>query len=171
MLLLKLHGSINWRIKLGASDPYQVDSILHFENWYPTENDVMPKIDRAAVENHLDPKSFIVLPVLQKSDLVQQPVFRRIWAEAYNRLERADRVIFIGYSMPRTDIATGFLFGEALRKKHDIKVVNYVKRASPEYEKHRNALISAYQSVIPTLKEDQFDFDGALPWIKQNLNN
>jgi hypothetical protein len=171
MLLLKLHGSINWRIKLGASDPYQVDSILHFENWYPTENDVMPKIDRAAVENHLDPKSFIVLPVLQKSDLVQQPVFRRIWAEAYNRLERADRVISIGYSMPRTDIATGFLFGEALRKKHDIKVVNYVKRASPEYEKHRNALISAYQSVIPTLKEDQFDFDGALPWIKQNLNN
>jgi hypothetical protein len=172
MILLKLHGSINWRIKLGASDPYQVDSILHFGNWYPPIYTSMKQIDRAAVEKHLDPKCLIVLPVLLKSDLVQQPVLRRIWTEAYNRLIGADRVIFIGYSMPRTDIATGFLFGEALRKKHDITVVNYIKTALPECEERdRNSLISAYQSVIPALKEDQFNFKGALPWINQNLKN
>lgn len=172
MLLLKLHGSINWRIKLGASDPYQLDSILHYEKWIPQFDKAVAPImydDPASIEKHLKPECLLVLPVLNKTDIVQQPIFRRIWAEAFDRLNKADRVVFIGYSMPRTDIATGFLLREALRDKEDITVVNYVDPSSHESERHRHELVSAYQSVLPTLTEDNFDFGGAIPWIVANL--
>jgi hypothetical protein len=33
MLLLKLHGSVNWRPKRGAATPYGIDSIVHHETW------------------------------------------------------------------------------------------------------------------------------------------
>lgn len=172
MLLLKLHGSINWRIKLGASDPYQLDSILHYEKWIPQlfdkDNRVMYD-DPVKIENHLKPERLLVLPVLQKTDIVEQPIFQRIWAEAFNRLNNADRIVFIGYSMPKTDIATGFLLSEALREKQDLTVVNCVDPSSTKSEQHRNALFSAYQSVIPTLTVDNFYFDGAIPWITANL--
>ncbi len=169
MLLLKLHGSINWRIKLGASDPYQLDSILHHETWsqQPVSKDVAPIMydDPAEIEKHIKPERLLVLPVLQKTDIVQQPIFRRIWAEAFERLGKAERIIFIGYSMPRTDIATGFLLREALRDKKDITIVNKVDPSS--HESH--ALISAYQSVIPDITKDNFYFGGAIPWITANL--
>lgn len=169
MLLLKLHGSINWRIKLGASDPYQLDSILHHETWsqQPVSKDVAPIMydDPAEIEKHLKPERLLVLPVLQKTDIVQQPIFRRIWAEAFERLGKAERIIFIGYSMPRTDIATGFLLRQALRDKKDITIVNKVDPSS--HESH--ALISAYQSVIPDITKDNFYFGGAIPWITANL--
>jgi hypothetical protein len=169
MLLLKLHGSINWRIKLGASDPYQLDSILHYEKWIPlfANKDVAPLMydDPAEIERHLKPERLLVLPVLHKTDIVQQPIFRRIWAEAFDRLNKAERIIFIGYSMPRTDIATGFLLREALRDKKDITVVNKVDPSS--HESH--ALVSAYQSVIPALTKDNFYFGDAISWIPDNL--
>jgi hypothetical protein len=173
MLLLKLHGSINWRIKLGASDPYQLDSILHYEKWIPQfgrENYAMYD-DPAKVENHLKPERLLVLPVLHKTDIVRQPIFRRIWAESFDRLNKADGIVFIGYSMPRTDIATGFLLREALRDKEEITVVNYVDPSAPESERDHNALVSAYRSVIPRLKGDNFKFEGAISWITANLQN
>lgn len=172
MLLLKLHGSINWRIKLGAPDPYQLDSVLHYEKWIPplaADKTIAPIMydDPAMIEKHLKPERLLVLPVLQKTEIVQQPIFRRIWSEAFDRLTEAKRVIFIGYSMPRTDIATGFLLREALRDKKDITVVNKVDPSS--YESH--ALVSAYQSVIPTLTKDNFYFGNAVSWIPDNLPN
>ena len=173
MLLIKLHGSINWRIKLGASTPYQLDSIVHFEKWIPplaTKDDAPTEYDDPAqIEKHLNPERLLVLPVLQKTDIVQQPIFRRIWSEAFDRLSKADRVIFIGYSMPLTDIATGFLLREALNSNQTITVVDLVDPSLTESERLRHSLVSAYQAVIPTLTEDNFYFGGAIKWIAANL--
>jgi hypothetical protein len=113
-LLLKLHGSINWRVKRGAARPYQLDTILHDSSWCASTSVSSPDPER--VERHLDPLRLLVLPVLIKSDLTNEPCFRLLWSEAYRRLQEAVRVIFIGYSMPRTDIAAACLFGEALQR-------------------------------------------------------
>lgn len=168
MLLLKLHGSINWRIKLGASNPYQLDSILHYEKWIPAlEGEAIHSSwhdNPVKIENHLKPERLLVL---QKADIVQQPIFRRIWSAAFDRLRQADRVIFIGYSMPLTDIATGFLLREALQEKKVIEVVSMVDPSSPQ----SHALVSSYQSVIPTLKRGDFFFGDAISWIPSNLTS
>jgi hypothetical protein len=161
-LLLKLHGSINWRTKRGAIDPYQLDTVLHYDKW-----SIHPSLaaDADIVERHIESKRFIVLPVLMKSDLTDQPTFRLLWDEAYKKLESATHVIFIGYSMPLTDIPAGFLFGEAIRPSTKIDVVNLSKKKE---QKEIQKLISNYQSVMPQLTAEMFDFDGAVPWLKQN---
>jgi len=161
MLLLKLHGSINWRVKRGAIAPYQLDTVHHYDKW-SVHNSLAADAD--IVKRHIESKRFIVLPVLMKSDLTDQPTFRLLWDEAYKKLESATHVIFIGYSMPLTDIPAGFLFGEAIRKSTKIDVVNLSKRKEP---KEIQKLISNYQSVMPRLTKKLFDFDGARPWLKK----
>ncbi|MGB2694852.1 MAG: hypothetical protein WBD55_06640, partial [Dehalococcoidia bacterium] len=51
MLLLKLHGSINWRPKLGYRQPYGVDAIVHEEEWLPLEDE---SSERLVISQHLD---------------------------------------------------------------------------------------------------------------------
>jgi hypothetical protein len=164
-LLLKLHGSINWRIKRGAAHPFQLDTILHGSPWSTPSPDIVLGPAPEVVERHLEGIRFLVLPVLMKSDLTNQPCFRLLWSEAYNKLQRATRVVFIGYSMPRTDIAAACLFGEALQNSNHIEVVSY---AEEEQRAARELLITAYQTALPQLTKTQFHFEGAIHWLKQN---
>ncbi len=56
--LLKLHGSHNWRVKLGSSPPYSLDTYVHHEDWYRLESDM--SINLEAIEDHLEPSTFRV---------------------------------------------------------------------------------------------------------------
>jgi hypothetical protein len=71
-------------------------------------------------------------------------------------------VIFIGYSLPVTDIAAGVLFRETLARRPDVCVVN-----CGDDELCRAALRQSYQSVLPWLRDDQFDFRGAIQWSRE----
>jgi hypothetical protein len=127
---------------------------------------MLPQYNRDAINDHMEPVSFIELPILMKKALTKEPIFRRVWSEAFKRLSVAEEVVFIGYSMPRTDIATGFLLSEALRAQRNITVVNMAK---PDAKDDRYAIKSAYRTVFPRLSDEQFYFEGGLKWIKDNL--
>ena len=154
--LLKLHGSINWRAKLGYPSPFAIESIAHHHEWsgdfrYPQ------------VAGHLEPEPVMVPPVLSKSSLVEQPVLRLVWSHAFASLETAHEVTFIGYSFPTTDMAARTLFSEALKDlpREDITVVN-LSREESEAEVTRRR----YRSVLGDIPDGQFHFDGALEWIR-----
>jgi hypothetical protein len=169
MLLLKLHGSVNWRILLGHSGPFAVDAVRHHEEWF--QHHVSSKIPLDHVEPFLEDEPFLVPPVLTKTDLVEQPILRLVWTLAVKALARARRVVFIGYSLPITDIAAGFLFREALQHldpSKDITVVNFAESDAGRQSKEKG-LIAAYQSVFPSIKPDRFDFSGAETWVRENL--
>jgi hypothetical protein len=127
-LLLKLHGSVNWRPRRGHRVPYSVDAIHHHETWFRVEADDhdMAVASPEAIALHLEPEPLIVPPVLVKPELVEQPVLRVIWHNAYQALLRAHHVVFIGYSFPTTDIAVRTLFDEGLHDfpQADIRIVN-----------------------------------------------
>ncbi len=80
---------------------------------------------------------------------------------AFQRLARAEHVIFIGYSFPITDIAASFLFREALGHltPSQIQIVNFATS-----DEGKRAVVSAYREVFPELPDEQFDFRGALEW-------
>lgn len=162
-LLLKLHGSINWRVKRGAARPFQLDTVMHGSSWCMPPNIVTH--DAEVVERHLEQIRFVVLPVLMKSELIREPCFRLLWSEAYKRMRKATRVVFIGYSMPRTDIAASCLFGEALEGFHEIDVVSL---AGKDQRSQEELLISSYQAALPQLRSSNFHFEGALHWLKEN---
>ena len=159
--LLKLHGSINWRPKLGYASPVAIDSITHHHEWagiglrYPQ------------VSGHLEPEPVLVPPVLSKSSLVEQPVLRLVWSQAFASLETAHEVTFIGYSFPTTDMAARTLFSEALKDlpRKDINVVNLSREDSEaDFTRER------YRSVLGNIPDEQFHLDGALDWMR-NLSS
>ena len=156
-LLLKLHGSINWRPKLGYSSPVAIDSITHHHEW-SDGGYVGPQ-----VRGHLEPEPVMVPPILSKSSLVEQPVLRLVWSQAFDRLATAHEVTFVGYSFPTTDMAARTLFSEALKDlpRDDITVVN-LSREAPEAELTRRR----YRSVFGDIPDERFHFGGALEWIR-----
>ena len=155
--LRKLHGSINWRPKLGYSSPVAIDSITHHHDWGGIS------LRRPQVGGHLEPEPVMVPPVLSKSSLVEQPVLRLVWSQAFASLETAHEVTFIGYSFPTTDMAARTLFSEALKDlpRDDINVVN-LSREGTDAEATRRQ----YRLVLGDIPDKQFHFGGALEWIQ-----
>jgi len=88
MLLLKLHGSINWRIKQGYSSPYNIDAIVHDDLW--SLNEELTQEDIKNINSHLEEQPFIIPPILAKSAFVEQPILKVIWSKAYQILKMAE---------------------------------------------------------------------------------
>ena len=167
MELLKLHCSLNWRVRRGHLAPYTMDAIVHHEAWLPLEKRPgQPGTE--AIENHLQPEPFMVPPVLAKTDLGDQPILRLVWNKALMALREAREVVFVGYSFPATDFAADVLFTEALAEALDfpspgnIRIVNL---ASSEDE--RRNLRTVYESRLGPIPEERFDFRGALEWCRE----
>lgn len=167
MELLKLHGSINWRVRRGHLAPYTVDTIVHHEDWLPLEEQP-GQPGNAAIEDHLQPEPFMVPPVLAKTDHWDQPILRLVWNKALIALREAREVVFVGYSFPATDFAADVLFREALAEAPDhpspanIRVVNLASRGA-----ERRDLLTTYQSRLGPIPEERFDFRGALEWSRE----
>ena len=162
LLLLKLHGSVNWWPRLGYVKPFALDSIVHHHSWQSSS--WRNSYDRAVVARHLEPEPVIVPPVLSKSDLVAQPVLRLVWSLAYERLSKADTVTFIGYSCPATDTAARVLFSEALADlpRDAVTVVGLETD-----EIGGEALKARYRDVLGPIPDDCFFMDGALDWVQR----
>jgi hypothetical protein len=174
MYLLKLHGSMNWRIIRGSGRPVAIDGLVHHEEWLPDEDhdegdedddedeETLTPGMRAAIANHLEREPFIIPPVLVKSSLAHEPILRLIWSRAFEALEQADEVIFLGYSMPTTDIATQFLFREAVNDSANLRVVNYAPTGEVSSE-----LVDSYRKVFPTSSRFTLDFSGIASWVDE----
>ena len=162
MLLLKLHGSINWYPRKGERPPYKLNALHHDEDWFNSDPDELPVVQEM-IARHFEPDPFIIPPVLDKTALSNEPVLQVIWSLAKKALSQASRVYFVGYSMPVTDMAAIFLFNESLEdRSHIIRVINL---ATDDEGKEQIRL--AYRKAFPKLSEEQFEFDGALKWAQQ----
>jgi hypothetical protein len=101
-VLLKLHGSVNWRTRLGEGAPRGPAALLHHEVWMPRHTPHFgDPFEDHEIESHLEPEPFIVPPVLLKTGLTLHPVLRVVWAAAREKLSEATRVVFMGYSLLR----------------------------------------------------------------------
>jgi hypothetical protein len=167
MLLLKLHGSMNWRIRKGEKKPYTIDSIYHHEDWlsYYEYPNPFSQNERETIEIHLEKDPFIIPPLLAKKTLTKQPLLKIIWTLAYKKLQSANNVIFIGYSMPKTDIASRFLFSEAIEDKTKILVIN----KNDDDDDKKKELMDSYKNVFPKLMNEDFKWEGALKWAEDTV--
>ena len=95
MLLLKLHGSMNWRIPLGYPKPYVIEAVRHHEPWFEHYGRWHEKIDVQTLEPFLEKDAMIIPPILTKVELGEQPVLRLTWTNAIDALEESTRVVFL----------------------------------------------------------------------------
>ncbi len=95
VLLLKLHGSINW--------DYQLSGAIRIkERPYTVRGNYVAKIS-------------IVAPGWNKP--IDKNPYSELWRKARLRLENCKTLIIVGYSLPETDLLAQALFAEVVRKR------------------------------------------------------
>lgn len=111
----KLHGSIDWYAVPGDASGItfkRLDFSIDHESSYAA---------RATIGGR---EVFIVPPTSAKGGYFENPRTRFVWREARLGLEKAERIVLIGYSIPLTDTAMMNLLARALTADKELVVVN-----------------------------------------------
>jgi len=161
---------MNWRIPLGYPKPYVVEAVRHHESWFQHRGTGREKIGVQTLEPFLETEPMMIPPILTKAELNEQPVLRLTWQNAIAALEQSDRVVFLGYSLPVTDIAASFLFREGLDHLPvgAVSIVDFAVEDQQRQEK-LDQLLRSYRNISPSITEAQFEFGGAVDWIRDHL--
>jgi hypothetical protein len=161
--LLKLHGSLNWlqcprcmRLyarffhKDGVIDYAAKESCRHCDRNFPEE-----------ANNHLL-ASNLIMPTYIKD--LSNPQYKIVWQNAGLEISEADKLVFIGYSLPSADFEMRQLLSRMTRKNATIEVVDYSNDLT-EKEDLKTHWIKFFGS-----REISFHFEGARVYIKSITN-
>ena len=91
---LKLHGSINWYYS--GRDDFFGETILF-------SGDLHSRRPQSR-----DKERLIIPPVTEKNTYFNNETVRRLWREAGQALQEAERVFIVGYSLPPSDLGMNF---------------------------------------------------------------
>lgn len=117
-LVLKLHGSINWRC-----DRTHFDTLISgtakqdekLEIWHDEET--VPKPN--------DGHSPLIIPPIPNKPITASSLFNFLWMCAYEYMHEANRIVIVGYSCPPTDTLASTMFGHFSNKNlQEIYVVD-----------------------------------------------
>jgi hypothetical protein len=113
VILLKLHGSINWGIPINqATDHMDKGDLIYRlpEHGKSLAIDYfqLPAPDGLPLIMVFRP--VIVPPVMDKSSWLQNRTFRSIWNMALRSVQEAGEITFVGFSLPPTDFMADALF-------------------------------------------------------------
>jgi hypothetical protein len=114
--LFKIHGSVNWmycpqchHLDIGWSSkrgaPSRIGTLF-----YRLEEQYAHKVNCPECNTRLRP--ILITPTHRKD--YRNPHLARIWYEAERALQRANRVIFVGYSLPDDDVDVIYLLKRGL---------------------------------------------------------
>jgi NAD-dependent SIR2 family protein deacetylase len=110
--VLKLHGSANWAICTNCEGSVAVLDEKVTENPNALRERVCPDCKTASYHPLLIPPSW------DKSEY--REITSAIWRRAVAELEKATRIVVIGYSMPEVDAFFKFLMTLALSRNHNL---------------------------------------------------
>ncbi len=138
--LLKLHGSLNWFWVPGDAS----GATLNSWNLFDYEED-----ERDRYLPGREP--FIVPPAATKSTYFNNPIMRQVWSEAGKALSRADRLHFVGYSIPTTDLLSSSMIADSLAGR--IPSVSLVNKAYGGPRDRLKKIVEADIDVIPSVRK------------------
>jgi hypothetical protein len=128
--VLKLHGSLNWFVRLGGARPTAnflrgkgaTTGVSLYSATHVPAQPVWQRPGPGRKQWNMWP--VVVPPVYAKQAL--RAAIQASWSDARTALEAADRVVFFGYSLPEIDIEAQKLFERAIGagKAEWIDVVN-----------------------------------------------
>jgi len=130
IILLKLHGSINWKFDQKNNNNKNANDFTY---------------ERKINIGYKNSKRIAVAPLVIDKQLTFKPTskFGRIWTKAFEELSKADEIIFIGYSFPPADFLAKDLFRKA-----------YIARMKNKRSKSFKIFYS-----VSTKKADEKDID------------
>jgi NAD-dependent SIR2 family protein deacetylase len=162
--LIKLHGSLNWlqcprcmRLyarffrKDGVLDYEKRESCRHCDKNFPEE-----------VNNHLL-ASNLIMPTYIKD--LSNPQYKIIWQNAGIEISEADKLVFIGYSLPSADFEMRQLLSRMTRKNATIEVVDFCEDAI------KQEAIKSHWAKFFGNRNIAFQFKGAKAYIGGLVEN
>lgn len=146
--LLKLHGSINWTGEIAGPRPGSISAggIRLLGPYVDNRQSLLPEYASVILDNTCsgrggitDQSITMILPTHWKRFGVETSlgdewgrVYQRLWNEAHELVAGADRIVIIGYSMPRADeLAAQLLLG---RSDKDVRLSNCCGKATGDVD-------------------------------------
>lgn len=160
--LLKLHGSLNWLqcprcMRLYARFS-QKEAILNFENSSSCKHcDINFPEEKGG---HLL-ASNLIMPTFIKD--LSNPQYKIIWQNAGIEISEAERIVFIGYSLPSADFEMRQLLSRMTRKSAKIEVIDYCR------DDEAQSKIRDHWKKFFGDRKLTFQFDGAKNYVSQLL--
>ncbi|MCO6413220.1 MAG: hypothetical protein J5I92_10785 [Thiogranum sp.] len=102
-LILKLHGSLNWRCDREYFDQIingSVNPDLRIPIWSNDSKCPGPN----------DDESPLIIPPVPNKPITKASIFRMLWTTALEYLHEAKKIVIVGYSCPATDVLAQSMF-------------------------------------------------------------
>lgn len=169
--ILKLHGSLNWGFCKKCGQIYWFGEKIYGQ---------LVSNNGMKCKKHIDVRltSLIVPPTLSKLERAEtreenSPYvpLRSIWSKASEYLMLCEKVYFIGYSFPETDVQMKIFISNALRKNKNLKEVTIVSNS--KYGNSRVDFEERYGSILLKIKNNPkviFNYDGFEKFCEENLS-
>jgi NAD-dependent SIR2 family protein deacetylase len=157
--LLKLHGSLNW-----LHCPRCMRIYVSFEQKIAAEMIDTKKCHHCEKNFTHDHAHYLtsnlIMPTFLKD--LSNPQYKIIWQNAGIELSEADKIVFIGYSLPLADFEMRQLLSRMVRTNAEIKVVDKGSDNNPSTE----SMKLRYRSFFGN-RSIQFHLEGAESYINQ----
>ncbi len=168
---MKLHGSVNWMLCPNCNRLYVGLGAAGDELYEYTIEKECPRCKHIFV---LDNKGPILEPFLISPTYVKQfdnAHIQMIWHNAYMDLCRAEKVVFIGYSLPEADYHLRTLLKRSIKENIKIDIVLARSDKAPKSKKlesirHKYAS-SRYETFFGTGENVKFFFNGVQDYFKK----
>jgi hypothetical protein len=128
-VLLKLHGSTNWYYS-GRASAYG-EPIYFVTPPRPTEGD--PQQLNRRLSAVADKYPFLVPPIYDQSNLLTHETIRAHWIQAGQLLQRARRLVCMGYSLPPSDVIMHHFLRTTLPEGVMVEVVDESEKIVANY--------------------------------------
>ena len=106
---------------------YSQEKYIAFEEFYDTSAPECPfcseNYSSSGDRNNTKLTSELITPTLLKN--LDNVTFKNIWKNAFVELSEAEKVVFIGYSLPQADFEFRYMLKKAIRPTTSIDVVLY----------------------------------------------
>lgn len=132
LTLLKLHGSLNWVLRSRSSEPARSTLFpgptrkvfIHDAN-NTSDSAVMTDAASEGRQSwYLWP--LIVPPIYEKGRITAMRMLDELWSKAHHAIEKADRIVFIGYSLPDADVSASQMLRNAFSANTSLESVECV---------------------------------------------
>lgn len=168
MKVIKLHGSINW-FKCNCCGEYQVATYNDIANHLLDDDkeELCANCNTCAKNNQVLLQPEIITPTMLKT--LNNKLFREIWSDAIAALKNADRLIFVGYSLPMADFEIRYILRKYVKRDAKIDIVLSEKdRPTSESDKYIKPEYR-YRNLFPSHKIN-FIYKGSKAFFQQEIS-